>query len=168
MRTLNALLLSAILTGTAVWAPSAMAQTAAADQPIEQRMSADEFRAAGLNKLTPTELAALNQWLNGTLKVETAKATQSALQTAKAKAQGFFDFDGKRESIHARLVGDFRGFSQGRVYKLDNGQEWEQTESSELHVRLTNPKVEMRPGILNSWWMIVEGYNTRAKVRRVK
>lgn len=170
MRSFAALCLPAVLAfgfvGVSLTPTTAAAQTA--DAPIEQRMSADEFKAAGLDKLSAAELANLNRWLNGTLKTETAKATQSAIAVAKQKAQGFFDFDGNRESIRSTIVGDFRGFSNGRVYKLANGQEWEQVESAELNVRKANPGVELRPGIMNSWWMLIDGYNTRAKVRRIK
>ena len=137
-------------------------------QAIQERMSAEEFKAAGLDKLSPAELTALNQWLSGTLKVETAKATAAAEATVKDKVQGFFDFTGKKESVKSKLVGEFTGFSQGRIYKLENGQEWQQTGSANLVARLSNPDVEMRPGAMNNWWMIVGKYNTRAPVRRIK
>lgn len=148
---------------------TALAQTPpAGDPPIQQRMSPEEFKAAGLDKLSADELANLNRWLNGTLKVESEKATAAAERTLKDKAHGFFDFGGKKEPIKSRLVGEFRGFADGRVYRLENGQEWEQIEAAELHAKLSNPEVEMRPGVLNTWWMLVGKYNTRAKVRRIK
>lgn len=140
----------------------------AQDAPIQQRMTPEEFKAAGLDKLSAAELANLNKWLNGTLKVEAQKATAAAERSVKDRVQGFFDFDGNKEPVKSRLIGEFRGFTKGRVYKLENGQEWEVTEAPELNVRVTNPEVEMRPGVLNTWWMIVGKYNTRAKARRVK
>ena len=141
---------------------------AAQDAPIQQRMSQEEFKAAGLDKLSAAELANLNRWLNGTLKIEAEKATVAAERSVKDKVQGFLDFGGNKEPVKSRLVGEFRGFAKGRVYKLENGQEWEVTEAPELNARVTNPEVELRPGLMNTWWMLVGKYNTRAKARRVK
>ena len=39
-------------------------------------MSADEFKAAGLDKLSAQELAALNDWLQRKVGQETAKAVE--------------------------------------------------------------------------------------------
>ena len=77
----TALRVSLLATLLAFAAPAAFAQDA--DQrPIEQRMSAEEFAAAGLEKLSPAELAALNDWLRGTLKVETERAAAVAAEAA--------------------------------------------------------------------------------------
>jgi hypothetical protein len=45
----------------------AFAAPAAAQEfsSLEERMSAAEFKAAGLDKLSPAELEALNRWLRG-------------------------------------------------------------------------------------------------------
>jgi hypothetical protein len=137
-------------------------------RPIEQRMTPEQFRAAGLDKLSPDELAALNAWLRGTLQAETARAAAQAEQQVKDVNRGFFDF-GSADPIVARLVGEFRGFEKGQRYTLDNGQVWEQTERARLAgVKLTNPEVAITPGVLGVWWMKVGNYNTRAKVRRIK
>ena len=61
MRSFAALCLPAVLAfgfvGVSLTPTTAAAQTA--DAPIEQRMSADEFKAAGLDKLSAAELANL-------------------------------------------------------------------------------------------------------------
>jgi hypothetical protein len=137
-------------------------------RPIEQRMTPEQFRAAGLDKLSPEELAALNAWLRGTLEAETTRAAAQAEQKVKDVNRGFFDF-GSADPIRARLVGEFRGFGKGQRYTLDNGQVWEQTEAARLAgVRLNDPEVVISPGVLGVWWMKVGSYNTRAKVRRIK
>lgn len=137
-------------------------------RPIEQRMSPEQFRAAGLDKLSAEELAALNAWLRGTLQAETTRAAAEAEQKVKDTNRGFFDF-GSADPIVARMVGEFRGFGKGNRYTLDNGQVWEQTEAARLGgVRLVNPEVVISPGVLGVWWMKVGNYNTRAKVRRIK
>lgn len=139
---------------------------------VEQQMSAEQFKAAGLDKLTPQELAALNAWLQHKVVQETAKAVETAKEEGRKevveKSRGFFDF-GSTEAIESNIVGEFKGFSNGKKYTLANGQVWEQIEPATLAgVRKTDPKVSIKPGIFNSWYMKIDGYNTAAKVRRIK
>lgn len=147
----------------------AVAQDTASQRPLQQEMSPEEFKAAGLDKLSSEELARLNAWLNRKIDAETTKATAVAQQKVKEDARGFFNF-GSLDPIDSSIVGEFRGFQKGRNYTLANGQEWEQTEEASLAgVRKDNPKVKITPSkVGNAWYMAIEGYNTRAKVRRVK
>jgi hypothetical protein len=139
---------------------------------VEQQMSADEFKAAGLDKLSAQELAALNAWLQRKVGQETAKVVETAKeegrQEVKEKSHGFLSF-GTNEAIESSIVGEFKGFAKGRQYTLENGQVWEQIEAATLEgVRKTNPKVKIKPGIMNNWFLKIDGYNTTAKVRRIK
>ena len=154
-------------------APCAWAQQ---DAPltanVETQMSADEFKAAGLDKLSAQELATLNAWLQHKVVQETTKAVETAKEEGrkevKEQNRGFFDF-GSAEPIVSSIVGEFKGFADGRKYTLENGQVWEQVEPASLAgVRKTNPKVTIKPGIFNNWFLRIEGYNTGAKVRRIK
>ncbi|MCS4234780.1 hypothetical protein ACTUVK_000121 [Stenotrophomonas rhizophila] len=143
---------------------------------LQQQMSPAEFKAAGLDTLSPAQLAALNGWLQGKVAAVTADARQQAREEAReegrqeviVKNRGFFDF-GSNEPITSTLPGEFRGFGKGRTYVLANAQEWEQTDGTTLSaVRKTDPAVSITPGVAGVWYMRVEGVNTRAKVRRTK
>lgn len=140
-----------------------------AQPPLEQQMTPEQFKAAGLQKLSAGELANLNAWLNNTLEVETARAAAQEKEKLETEHRGFFSF-GKSEPIVARIDGEFSGFAKGRKWTLDNGQQWEQIDSASLAgVRMTNPQARIAPSVLgNAWYMQVEGYNTRATVRRIK
>jgi hypothetical protein len=142
-----------------------------AQAPIEQQMTPEAFKAAGLDKLSPQELANLNAWLNNTLQVETSKAATVAKEQAikEEKERNFANF-GNKEPVIATLVGEFHGFGKGRRYTLDNGQVWEQSDEAELPgVHKTNPKVRIKPTIVgNAAYLTIEGYFTSAKVRRIK
>jgi hypothetical protein len=86
----------------------------------------------------------------------------------KQESRGFFDF-GSEEPIKSTLVGQFRGFGKGNKYTLANGQVWEQIEPARLDgVKKTDPAVTIKPGILNVWFLRIDGYGTAAKVRRIK
>ncbi|HVJ37795.1 MAG TPA: hypothetical protein VM687_08330 [Stenotrophomonas sp.] len=162
-------------------ASAALPQRAASGD-LQQDMTPAQFKAAGLDKLTAAELAALNDWLHG--KVEQvaqtaaqadagasgaalAQAREEGRQEVIRKNRGFFDF-GSKEPIQSTIAGEFAGFGKGRRYVLANGQEWEQTESTSVSLRKQNPKVTIKPGLAGAWYLQVEGSNTMPKVRRVK
>lgn len=146
------------------------------DGDLQQQMSPTEFKAAGLDKLSAQELATLKRWLQGKVEAATTQAVAAVREEAReqgrqeviVKNRGFFDF-GSSEPITGVLQGEFRGFGKGRVYVLDNGQEWEQTDStSVVGVRKQSPKVSIKPGVMGVWYMKVEGVNSQPKVRRSK
>ena len=169
MHAIHCILLAALLALPA----SVLAQQA---PPIEQAMSADEFKAAGLDKLSAEELARLNTWLDRRVQQEATAAVAAATEQAREegrrevveKNRGFFHF-GSEEPIVASIDGEFNGFGRGKRYRLDNGQVWEQTDSAQLAgVRRTNPGVRIRPGVMGVWYMRIDGYNTQAKVQRIE
>lgn len=142
---------------------------ALAQQPIEREMTPQEFKAAGLDKLSAEELAKLNQWLGRKIDTVVTEATAQAKDKVEEENRGFFHF-GSNEPIVARMPGQFRGFAKGREFTLDNGQVWRQTDNAVLAgVKLDAPEVRITPSIAgNAWYLAVKGYNTRAKVERVK
>ncbi|CAH0289697.1 MULTISPECIES: hypothetical protein [Stenotrophomonas] len=143
---------------------------------LQQQMSPAEFKAAGLDKLNAAELATLNRWLQGKVEAATTEAVAAVREEAReegrqeviVKNRGFFDF-GSNEPISGVLQGEFRGFGKGRIYVLDNGQQWEQTDTTSVSgVRKQSPKVSISPGVMGVWYLKVEGVNTQPKVRRTK
>ena len=147
---------------------------------LQTQMSSDQFRAAGLDKLSASELANLNAWLQGTVDQAVEKATAQAVAEVREQAReegrqevivqtrGFMTF-GSSEPIIASLTGEFTGFRKGLQLTLDNGQVWEQTDAVSLKgVRRQTPKVRITPGFMGAWYMQVEGTNTRPTVRRIK
>lgn len=158
-----ALALAALL----VLAPSLQAQEAGV--PIQQQMSPEQFKAAGLDRLDPEQLANLNAWLNRTIDEQSTMAVEIAKKQVNEENRGFLIFPG-REPIKSRYTGEFRGFGKGRMYTLENGQVWQQKDDASLAgVRLDSPAVTITPGMIgNLWFFGVEGYNTKAKVQRIK
>ncbi len=142
------------------------------DGDLQQQMSPAEFKAAGLDKLEPQELASLNRWLQGTVEAAKAQAVETAREEGRqeviVKNRGFFDF-GTKEPITATLQGEFTGFAKGRVYVLDNGQHWEQMDAATVAgVRRQSPGVSIKPGVMGVWYLKVDKINVQPKVKRVK
>ncbi len=142
---------------------------------LEERMSHSEFTAAGLDKLSPEELAALNDWLRGSMR----SASQAALaSTAPIRPEdrvgfersGVFDWPDSR-TVESRIKGRFTGWDRkGQRFELENGQIWEVVESDSIlrGVRAENPVASIQSGMLGVWYLRVEGHNARVKVKRVK
>ncbi|MGI8956279.1 MAG: hypothetical protein ACR2II_05110 [Chthoniobacterales bacterium] len=94
-------------------APLMCAQNEAAG--IQQAMTPEEFKAAGLEKLSPAELAKLNGWLQGYREKAVAKAEKKASERAERD---------KRSLIVSRINGTWGGITPGGVIELEDGSKW--------------------------------------------
>ncbi|MEM9101392.1 MAG: hypothetical protein AAGB12_03645 [Pseudomonadota bacterium] len=72
------------------------------------------------------------------------------------------------DSIESRLVGPFTGWNGKTIFKLENGQVWQQSEKSNRHSRLDSPKVTISRGWLGTYRLKVEGMNASVRVKRIK
>ncbi len=97
---------------------------------LEEQMTGQDFKAAGLDKLTPQELEALNGWIRrrslATLDAPTAGAAAIAEGSSPADTRGL---KGEKEEedrtpISSRIVGRFSGWDGQTVFKLENGMIW--------------------------------------------
>lgn len=135
---------------------------------LEERMSAAEFRAAGLDKLSPAELEALNQWLR-TRGLLGGESRAPDTPPAVLDRTGFRDAPSSGPIV-SRIRGNFRGWSGNTVFELENGQVWRQADGGApvFSVNLVDPVVTIREGVLGGWLLSVEGYNRSVRVVRVR
>lgn len=156
MRPITKLVLACLLAVAA----SAHAQTNA--PTLEERMSQADFQAAGLDKLSPTELANLNAWLSthgGAVRYVAAGGGAPAFDTDQ----------GERRTIETAIDGTFLGWNGQTTFRLKNGQEWAQSESGHYDAgKFNSPNVRIKPMMLGSWLMVVEGCGCSVRVRRIK
>jgi hypothetical protein len=142
----------------------AAAAAAGAQTPptLEERMSQAEFHAAGLDKLSPDELAQLNAWLGAHGGASTKYVTASG-------APVFYPDSVKKEAVEAHLVGPFDGWRGHTVFTLDNGQQWQQAESGSFSFNTTKEaKVKIKPMLLGAWLMYVDSCGCSVRVNRIK
>lgn len=145
-------LLAFTCTGNALAAPPYVA--------IEQRLSAEQLHATGLDQLSASQLSLLNQLLRDD---QAAVAAESvAAERIRAKQP--------EAPITSTLKGEFRGWQNGTVFELANGQRWRVVNDDDYYLGHgpTNPKVTVKPGVLSSWRFEIEGIPVSAKVRRVE
>ena len=70
--------------------------------------------------------------------------------------------------LDSRIVGEVDGLSEGREFRLRNGEVWRQSEETAIPYRAINPWVEIREGLLGSYQMRLEGVDERISVRLVR
>lgn len=129
---------------------------------LQQRMSSAEFQAAGLDKLSPQELANLDNWLS----------THGKVTTKMVDASGnpvFYADKASRTKINAHIAGHFDGWHGHDQFTLDNGQVWKQVSSDAPScMSSNNPAVKVKPSLMSNWLMYVDGCNGDTHVERVR
>jgi hypothetical protein len=146
---------------TILWTFVALAVAAAAQPGFLQKLPAEKFRAAGLEKLSPTELAQLEalfeEHKRGELQtvqaeaatkiaaaeemVRQAEAKKAETASDKGKGPGWLKAlitlentnatPEKAEAFETRLKGRFKGWSGKTMFTLEDGQRWQQTNPGE-------------------------------------
>lgn len=97
-----------------------------------------------------------------------ATATPAASPEAAFGLEQARDVERTADSIRSRVPGLFLGWTGDTVFRLENGQVWEQAESGSFGVRLENPEVEISRGWFGGYFLAVEGLNRRVRVKRVE
>jgi len=158
---------------TALWVPAAVtAQQGFAS--LEEQMSGQEFQAAGLEKLTPAELAALNEWIRSRslATLDSPRHTPSGSVAGSGGGDDYAppDIDKmKREPIVTRINGTFSGWDGQTVFRLENGMIWAQADNDKFYIQeLRNPTVTIEPALFGAWKLSVEGYDEDCRVERIE
>lgn len=137
------------------WMAALVSATAAvAAEDFTRSLTPDEFAAAGLNKLTPEELARLDALVREQRTGEVTKVREETTQkvrteteakvraevaakAAEEEAKPHRGFLGRMkvmltpgthieyERVETELVGPYRGYDPGKVLTLANGQQWQ-------------------------------------------
>lgn len=143
---------------------------------LEERMTAKEFRDAGLDQLSPEQLAALNAWVERNVRladpavaaaVAAGQGTSSAPAPAAADDQVGFEMR-ERDEFTSRIVGEFKGWFGKTKFELENGQVWQQVEDDRFPFSASNPGVKIFPGAFGSWRLKVDGSNRTTLVKRIR
>ncbi len=139
---------------------------------LEERMSSSDFKAAGLDKLSPEELAKLNAYIRNEVEARTTQARDAGAREQNkndAARIGFADYHGERDEIVSHIPGTFRGWTGGTTFTLENGQVWRQIDGGQfVGIHRENPVVHITPGLIGGWNLQIEGYGSYAKVERIR
>jgi hypothetical protein len=138
MNTFRSALISYSVVGLCTIFASAAPVRAAREETsgsIQQMMTPGEFKAAGLNKLSPEELQKLDAWLQGYREVAEKTAEKKASERA-AKIERT-----KLDVLVSRVDGTFNGLTGRTVIRLEDGTVWKQANADDRY----RPKVTDHP-----------------------
>ncbi len=131
---------------------------------IEQRLTAEQLHATGLDTLSPEQRELLNRLL--------CEKSVPAVQAAEPPAAGerspasYIGLDD--EPIRSRLKGTLSGWEPGAVFELENGQQWKVLKGSvTLREAVLAPEVLVVPGIAGRWFLQVDEDLPKARVYRI-
>ncbi len=107
---------------------------------LKELMTPEQFRAAGLKKLSPEELASLERFLKGyrdeTVQTVTRQTEERVAPSGKRNQAA------DRSYIESRIKGEFNGLAGRTRMVLENGSIWQQADSQlKITAHLTNPEV---------------------------
>lgn len=122
---------------------------------VKKLMSPEEFAKAGLKKLSEDEIKALDAWVVKH-SLEVAKFV-----TAKTAVEA------KEGAIETQIEGEFTGWTGETLWKMTNGQIWQQAAYAYHYRYLYRPKVLIYP-MNNGWRMRVGGTDTEVAVKLVR
>src|SRR4029077_3929629 len=94
---------------------------------IKEVMSPEEFKAAGLSKLSAEELQKLDAWLQGYRQVTEQAAEKKA--TAKVTAESH----AKMDLLVSRVDGSFQGLTGRTIIRLEDGTVWKQANAEDRY-----------------------------------
>lgn len=149
-------------------------------KPFVDQISAEDFEAAGLDKLSPEELARLESLIANyqsnkrKKKAKEEKTIASAPDpTEREDLMGHEQVAAKvpknaPKKIESRLVGTFEGWYGETKFELENGQIWQQRiEERQKYTPSENPKVTIYRS-MGGYRIRFEGYNQSCPVKRIK
>ena len=153
-------------------------------------ISEEDFHAAGLDKLKPKELERLNQiWQRLQSDPERSVAaaveelplnTESPAPSSVQQNESLEELMGKEQlarrpdertpkEIESRLIGTFSGWKGSTIFRLENGQVWQQRiDGSVKYHKSEGPKVKIVRTLGGGYRLKVEGYRQSCPVKRIE
>ena len=125
---------------------------------VRKMMSAEEFKAAGLDKLSPAQIHKLDRWFLRYLAYDAEQTVKADKKIHKLQKTG----------VRRRIVGHFSGWTGKTVFRLDNGEVWKQRIESRYAKSLENPEVEIKKNLFGFYEMKILKTGRRLGVTRVK
>jgi hypothetical protein len=162
-----------------------------AAESFVQQLTPAERTAAGLDQLTPAQQAALDQlaarYATEGSRAEVAKVREETkAEVAKVREEtkavvehevkkreeakfGLFGIKGHEESIKSKVTGTFNGWSGRTLFRLENGQQWVQSDPSDFYSvkNQPGPEIEIVQSGIGGWKLYLTSNGRWVRVKRV-
>lgn len=109
------------------------AAISAENPDIRTLMTAEEFAASGLGRLSAGEIEAINRWLIR----YTAEDAEEVMESSPAVQEI------SNAAIRSAIDGEFNGWNGPTRFRLKNGQVWETSSSRRYDYSAIDPEVEI-------------------------
>jgi hypothetical protein len=154
---MKALFAFAVLSSMLVWSAPAALAAPADDRParITCLMSPRDIEATGIRNLSSDQMDALSAWLES-YRVDAQRLALLEYIEGDVVAAA---------SVESRIDGEFDGWEGETVFRLQNGQIWQQTSPSARYLFAQSPRVTISPAPHR---MRVEGIPYEIAVRRLR
>jgi hypothetical protein len=153
------------------------------------KMSDAQLRSTGVSKLSTSELAALQNWIDAHPKAAPSKAVPAysitsgepgsvntaaiAPMTGAAPTSNYPEPQiarppVKRDAFDAELSADITELTGATRIRLSNGQVWQQVNSDQWRGSLSHLRVRLKPKFGGSWLMQFKANNMSIRVKRIE
>ena len=108
---------------------------------LQDSMTAQEFKSAGLEKLSAEELQNLNAWLQGYRRTTETKATEKATAAVTAEVTKKVKAETRRslDTVETRVDGAVPHLTGHSIIKLEDGSTWKQASPED---RYASPPID--------------------------
>lgn len=140
----------------------------AAESTFSSTLAPEELRQAGIDGLQPEQLARLDALVERYTHGEVDRGVTEVIEEKEDKESLGNPRKGPK-LIEARIIGRFQGWGGGTIFRLENGQIWQQAnpESYKASKPVMNPGVVLKKSKIGGYWMHVEGF-PGVRVRRIE
>ncbi len=136
--------------------------SAQAAETLEREMDRATFEKAGLHRLSKAELAYLNRYLGRADAPPEQRFGAEQLVSKAAVAS-----DGDVDRISSTIIGAFTGWEGNTVFRLANGQIWQQRVSGRYRYRAEGAAVTIERGRFG-YYLQVDDTGRKIGVKRLK
>ena len=126
---------------------------------VEALMGAEQFKRTGLNKLSDSELEALDEWL--------LRYTAGEAEEVKAASEEVKKVE-KTLEVTASVKQPFTGWKGETVFYLDNGQVWQQRVQGRYQYAGEDTRVVIRKGLFGFYNMKLIAVDKSIGVKRIR
>lgn len=132
----------------------------------DQLMSIEEQAATGLDRLSDEQRGALREWLERYVATVNEAARQEGMARGRREErQAQYE---QPVEIQSRIAGPFEGWSGRTVFRLENGQVWQQRGRGVLRFEADRPPVVIKRNALGFHTMEVPAAGRSVLVTRVE
>ena len=126
---------------------------------VRTLMTPQDFAESGLDKLTPAERAHLSEWV--------ARYREGALEGPPPPKTPEQRAEEKAEQIVAKVVPAFTGWSGKTIFRLDNGQVWQQRQPGKMRYSGPDSTVIISQNLMGKYMLKHEESGRSVGVKRV-